>query len=53
MPSGGATVAHAQLRCIRTIYLSDDLAGTDIQKDSWLRVSLPDFAETNGISRRQ
>jgi hypothetical protein len=53
MPSDGATFTRAQLRCIRTIYLSDDLTGMDIQKNSRERALLPEIGETNGISRRQ
>jgi hypothetical protein len=53
MPSSGATFVHTQLRCIRTIYLSDDLTGTDIQKNSREGALLPEFAEAKGISRRQ
>jgi hypothetical protein len=53
MPSSGATFVHTQLRCIRTIYLSDDLTGMDIQKNPWERALLPNFAEAKCIIRRQ
>jgi hypothetical protein len=53
MPSGGATFANSQLRCIRTIYLSDDLTGMDIQKNPWERALLLNFAEAKCIIRRQ
>jgi hypothetical protein len=53
MPSGGATFASSQLRCIRTIYLSDDLTGMDIQKNPWERALLLNFAEAKCIIRRQ